>query len=358
MSRYQKISIVTPTYNCAAFIRDCIQSVLNQGYKNFEHIVVDGASNDDTVAILKEYPHIKWISEPDKGEVEALNKGLRMVTGDIIGWLNADDCYVDGTLQRVVEEVKPEKDRHLIYGKTMFINDQKEPTHWVTPAVTITMVTLAKWFTLNLFQPSMFFSRELFQNVGFFSEKLCYGVDYHYWFRIAKKGYSFNFVDQVFAKSMIYRAGGKTETPYAVHAKEWWGICMELLPNLTAAERIQFFKEFYTFRIAHADEYYKGENLELPKNPECLTGFLRAYREQRGIDPTRFLEILTAKSSAKAKDYLSLSADLIGMYGETLYQHGRKSEAMKAFEWALAWESDDPIRRLEFGALPQALNQA
>src|ERR1041384_7869775 len=73
-----KLSIVTPTYNCGRYIRTCIESVLAQGYDNFEHIIVDGASKDDTLEILKQYPHLKWISEPDGGEAEALNKGLRM----------------------------------------------------------------------------------------------------------------------------------------------------------------------------------------------------------------------------------------------------------------------------------------
>jgi glycosyltransferase involved in cell wall biosynthesis len=87
MSQAKKISIITPSYNCANYIRHCIESVLSQNYENFEHIIVDGASQDGTVDILQEYPHLKWISEPDKGEAEALNKALRMVTGDIIGWL-------------------------------------------------------------------------------------------------------------------------------------------------------------------------------------------------------------------------------------------------------------------------------
>ena len=85
------ISVITPSLNCAAYIRECIESVLAQDYRNFEHVIIDAASTDETVDILKAYPHLKWISEPDRGEADALNKALRMARGDIIGWLNTDD---------------------------------------------------------------------------------------------------------------------------------------------------------------------------------------------------------------------------------------------------------------------------
>ena len=94
-----KISIVTPSYNSAKFIEDCIQSVLKQNYPNFEHIVIDGGSTDGTVEILKQYPHLKWISEPDEGQSDALNKGFKMAEGDILGWLNADDVYLKNVFQ-------------------------------------------------------------------------------------------------------------------------------------------------------------------------------------------------------------------------------------------------------------------
>ena len=91
MKETPKISVVTPTLNCGQFIRDCIESVLAQNYENFEHIIVDGGSADGTVDVLREYPHLTWVSEPDDGEVFALNKALKIASGDIIGWLNADD---------------------------------------------------------------------------------------------------------------------------------------------------------------------------------------------------------------------------------------------------------------------------
>ena len=88
-----KISILTPSYNSGKYIERAIESVVDQGYDNWEHIIVDGGSTDGTAVILKKYPHLKWISEPDKGQSDAMNKAFEMSNGDIIGYLNADDWY-------------------------------------------------------------------------------------------------------------------------------------------------------------------------------------------------------------------------------------------------------------------------
>ena len=97
----KKISIVSPSFNQGQYIEEAIQSVLNQGYENFEHIIIDACSTDNTLEILKKYSHLKWISEPDEGQSDALNKGFKLATGDIIGWLNVDDIYLSNTFKDV-----------------------------------------------------------------------------------------------------------------------------------------------------------------------------------------------------------------------------------------------------------------
>ena len=98
---YPKISIVSPSYNQSDFIEEAILSVLHQNYPNFEHIIIDGGSTDRTVELLKKYPHLIWVSEPDEGQSDAINKGFKLATGDIIGWLNVDDYYLADTFQKV-----------------------------------------------------------------------------------------------------------------------------------------------------------------------------------------------------------------------------------------------------------------
>lgn len=326
---WPKISVVTPTYNCALYIEKCIESVLAQDYPNFEHIIVDGASKDGTLDILNKYPHLKWISEPDNGEAEALNKGLRMVTGDIIGWLNADDRYMRGTFWKVVNEIKKDKDIKLIYGKTVFINENGFPTHWVIPAAPINLATLTRWFQLNLFQPSIFFSTKILKDVGYFRQDLKYGIDYEYWLRIAARGYKFHFIDAVLSQAMIYRSGGKTETSYAVKAQEWLEICENYLEMLTPIERIHFWRDYYKFRLVNSETYYKGISISVPKKKEALIGFLLAQKELTGI-PIEICYKLCWENPHP------IEADLLGLLGESLFNKGLVDEAQKAFEWALS----------------------
>lgn len=97
------ISVITPSFNAAPYIEQAINSVLHQRYENFEHIIVDGGSIDGTVEILKRYPHLKWISEVDKGQSDAMNKGYKLSSGDVIVYLNADDYFEEGAFEAVTE---------------------------------------------------------------------------------------------------------------------------------------------------------------------------------------------------------------------------------------------------------------
>ena len=117
--------------------------MLDQNYGNFEHIIVDGASTDDTVQILKRYPHLNWISEPDNGEAEALNKGLRMASGDIIGWLNADDWYAANVFQAIASTFNSAPDVHLVYGRSIYADENGSPNGWLTSRAPINLTTLS-----------------------------------------------------------------------------------------------------------------------------------------------------------------------------------------------------------------------
>ncbi|MFZ4612746.1 MAG: glycosyltransferase family 2 protein, partial [Bacteroidia bacterium] len=102
-----KISIITPSYNQGQYIEETILSVINQDYPNIEYIVMDGGSNDQTVEIIKKYESkiTYWVSEKDKGQADAINKGFARATGDILCWLNSDDYFFDGTLKFVAEKL-------------------------------------------------------------------------------------------------------------------------------------------------------------------------------------------------------------------------------------------------------------
>ncbi|WP_158594657.1 glycosyltransferase family 2 protein [Ulvibacterium marinum] len=119
-----EISIVTPSLNQGQFIEEMICSVLSQDHTRYEHIIIDGGSTDETLNILKKYTHLVWISESDKGQSEALNKGFKKAKGNWILWLNADDVLLPNALNKYVEYIEKKPDSNVIYGHMTFFNNK------------------------------------------------------------------------------------------------------------------------------------------------------------------------------------------------------------------------------------------
>jgi GT2 family glycosyltransferase len=121
-----KFSIVTPSLNQGRFIRDCIESVRTQAGVECEHLIVDAGSTDETIAVLKEFPHLQWTSEPDRGMSDGINKGFLKSTGDWVMWLNADDYLLPGTLSRVADFAARNPDAVIVYGDCQFVDESKK----------------------------------------------------------------------------------------------------------------------------------------------------------------------------------------------------------------------------------------
>lgn len=117
-----KISVVTPTFNCAGTVRETIESVFSQDYPHVEHIVMDGGSTDGTLEILKSYPHLIWTSEKDEGHYHAMDKGTRAASGEIVAILNADDCYRPGVLKKVAAAFQKHPDWEGLFGDIVFVD--------------------------------------------------------------------------------------------------------------------------------------------------------------------------------------------------------------------------------------------
>ena len=117
------ISIVTPSLNQGQYIEEMIQSVLTQNYKNLEHIIIDGQSTDNTLEIVKKYPHLIWVSEADQGQSDALNKGFKMAKSDWVLWLNADDILVPGAIQKYADAITKHPKADIIHGHMQFFRD-------------------------------------------------------------------------------------------------------------------------------------------------------------------------------------------------------------------------------------------
>jgi len=188
------ISVVTPSYNQVEFIEDTIRSVRRQSYNNVEHIVVDGGSTDGTIDVLKEHDYLEFISEPDDGQADAINKGFEMANGDIVGWLNSDDVYFDtGVFDRVVRYFD-HIGSDIVYGDMALINEDSEVLKLHCPPEFDAIKLLRYCF---ITQPSLFFASNVVEN-NRLDEDLEYVMDYEFWLRLSRE-YEFTHVNDVLA---------------------------------------------------------------------------------------------------------------------------------------------------------------
>lgn len=180
----QKISIITPSYNQGDFIEQTIDSVLRQNYPDLEYIIIDGGSQDNTLDIIRKYEKYitYWISEPDQGQSDAINKGLKLATGDIINWLNSDDYYALDALKKVAEAFQNEK-VNVVCGRSRLFQDNRDTVKY-SRGTDIYPHNLAKTLGLaRIDQPETFFRRSAVDQMGFLNPSLNYVMDKEWWIR-------------------------------------------------------------------------------------------------------------------------------------------------------------------------------
>jgi len=181
---YLKMSIVTVSFNQGQFIEDNIKSVINQNYPNIEHIIIDAGSTDGTLGILKKYDkHIDWISEPDKGQSNGLNKGFKKSSGEIIGWINSDDRLAPGALHKIARFFNDNPDEIAVVGDQAIINEEGKVQRIIKSRAYDFdyLLNQAKGITQN----STFFKREVFEKTGYLDESLHFAMDHDLFIRIA-----------------------------------------------------------------------------------------------------------------------------------------------------------------------------
>lgn len=184
------ISVVTPCLNSAATLQQTLDSVRDQGYPGVEHIVVDAGSRDGTLDLLAAAPGIHYISEPDRGLSDGLNKGIRMSHGDLIGWLNADDVYLPGALEAVSRAYQEHPDALWITGSCIIIGaDGREIRRGATAYKNFLLhrYSFRLYLTQNFISsPATFITRAGVNQVGLFDIDLKYSMDYDVWLRLAR----------------------------------------------------------------------------------------------------------------------------------------------------------------------------
>lgn len=182
-----KVSIITVAYNSASTIRDTLNCIANQSYNNIEHIIIDGKSTDNTLAIINNFPHVsKVISEADKGVYDAMNKGTNIATGDIIGILNSDDIYATkNMIEQIVHHFQKHKEVFGVYGNLEYFkgtDKEKIVRYWKS-----------KPYYPNFFEdgevpphPTLFIRREVYQQIGGYGADFRISGDHEFMFRMLK----------------------------------------------------------------------------------------------------------------------------------------------------------------------------
>ncbi len=205
-----RISIVTPSYNQARFIERTIDSVLNQNLKSsdFEHIVIDGGSSDGTVEILKKYSHLKWISEKDNGQSDAINKGFKLATGDVFCWLNSDDYFTENTLSTVMDFFLTHPSSNILYGDIEYVDINGEHLSYDKGNV----ISFNKLISNpdKVRQPSTFWRKEVWERTGGVRTDLRVVMDLDFFLR-ALAQYEIEYLPQVLSSFRTY-AENKTSS--------------------------------------------------------------------------------------------------------------------------------------------------
>jgi glycosyltransferase involved in cell wall biosynthesis len=226
MSDLPLVSIVTPSFNHARFIEATMQSVLMQDYHRIEYLVVDGGSNDGTVDVIKKYdgrggvlppnamnasdrgektsPLLWWVSEKDKGQTDAINKGFARAKGDILAWLNSDDTYEPGAISAAVKYLQEHPEVGMVYGDCNFINEHGNVIGKFNSAQTD--YRLLRQGYVHIPQQTMFFRRELWEQVGPLDPSFYFAMDYDLWTRIAARS-EIKYVPQTWANFRLHTSG-------------------------------------------------------------------------------------------------------------------------------------------------------
>lgn len=212
-----KFTIVTPSLNQGSFIERTILSVLKQNYPEVEHIIIDGGSQDNTLNVLKKYSHLRWVSEPDSGQSNAINKGFKMASGDILAWINADDYYEENIFPNVAEYFEKYSNIKVVYGDMTFVDRDGNKLFTIT-GDTINHENLKNNPDI-VRQSSFFWRKEVIDECGMLDESLHLVMDYEFFLRVSKK-YDFGYIPKNISYYSYY-VGTKT---YSLQKKQIYEI--------------------------------------------------------------------------------------------------------------------------------------
>lgn len=213
--KYPKISVITPSYNQGSFIERTILSIICQNYPNLEYIICDGGSTDDTINIIKKYNDkiTWWVSEKDTGQTNAINKGMKKATGDIVCWINSDDILLPGALHHVANFFMNNPDCDFANGYSIEIDKEDR-------ILKFTHIILNKFFfkngCYNIAQQGMFWKRELFNTIGYLDETFHAKMDVEWLIRVYESNAKIKLIDKNLGAIRVYE-----ETKTSLGGRIW-----------------------------------------------------------------------------------------------------------------------------------------
>lgn len=245
MNDHPLVTIVTPSFNKGPYIEETILSIRNQTYSHLEHIVIDGGSTDETLAILRNYSgELVWISEPDNGQSDAINKGWRLAKGDIIAYLNADDTYLPNTIEIAVNFFLKHPETGMLYGDGI-LSDEKGKHLMIFTAGEFNLKNLV-FCKDNILQPAVFLRKTVFENVGDVDVNLHLAMDLDYWIRTGIL-YTISYIPEQLAMAKIYR-DAKSSAQMHRYVEEYEIILKKLFANPQVPLEIKVLeKDAYNF---------------------------------------------------------------------------------------------------------------
>jgi glycosyltransferase involved in cell wall biosynthesis len=247
------VSIITPSYNQAKFLERTIRSVLEQDYPNIEYLVVDGASTDGSVEIIRRYADrlAWWVSEKDSGQSEAINKGLRRARGEIVGWLNSDDVYLPGAVSAAVAAFQSHPEAGLVYGEALAIDADGKPFN----VMHARQYTLADLLAFNIIcQPAAFMHRSVLEQVDYLDPAYHLLMDNLLWMRMAQKA-PIVYVPQTWAAAR-YHEQAKNRTRGAAYGREARVLVNDLKSRPEFAEIIALDEKRIMAGVNRFDAFY------------------------------------------------------------------------------------------------------
>jgi glycosyltransferase involved in cell wall biosynthesis len=202
------VTIVTPSFNQAPYLEDTIESVFNQSYPNIEYIIMDGGSTDGSAEIIKRHQKklANWVSEKDRGQTDAINKGFAMAKGEILAWINSDDTLQPNAVEEAVQFLQDNLDTGLVYGDTNYI-DEKGRVIGRFPAAQTDLERLRRGY-VHIPQQASFFRKSIWDQVGPLDPEFFFAMDYDLWVRIARLS-EIRYLHRLWANFRLHR-GAKT----------------------------------------------------------------------------------------------------------------------------------------------------